>query len=187
MFQKIYKSCNASPFKKSQFINRQRESEILLSRGWQLLLWLLSPLLWLLQQLHGCIVRPLAATIYRRTRHISDNTPPPDPIAGSWPSEVMYFYLPSQTTPPPPPPNPPTRSERSGGNRSNLTSYARSCLQLRCQLQLSTILLHLLYAYFHENLLYVYFSVSDPHNFSFGSRIPKMSIWIRIRIQTPNK
>ena len=107
MFQKIYKSCNASPFKKSQFINRQRESEILLSRGWQLLLWLLSPLLWLLQQLHGCIVRPLAATIYRRTRHISDNTPPPDPIAGSWPSEVMYFYLLSQTTPPPPPtPNP---------------------------------------------------------------------------------
>ena len=103
MFQKIYKSCNASPFKKSQFINRQRESEILLSRGWQLLLWLLSPLLWLLQQLHGCIVRPLAATIYRRTRHISDNTPPPDPIAGSWPSEVMYFYLPSQTTHPPTP------------------------------------------------------------------------------------
>ena len=27
-------------------------------------------------------------------------------------------------------------------------------------------------------------SVSDPHKFSCGSRIPKMSIWIRI--QTPN-
>ena len=51
---------------------------------------------------------------------------------------------------------------------------------------LSTLLeyLHIMYI----PILGIFHSVSDPHKVSCGSgsRIPKMSFWNRIRIQTPN-
>lgn len=68
---------------------RWREKEIVLLRARLLLIWLLSPLLWLLRQIARVCALPLVASFWRRARHTSDSTPQPAAIVGPWSNEVF--------------------------------------------------------------------------------------------------
>jgi hypothetical protein len=59
-------------------------------RAWLFLTWLVSPLVWLLRACTQPLL--LAVSWRRRARHDSDTTPPPDPVAGAWSSEVRLIH-----------------------------------------------------------------------------------------------